>query len=381
MLHQTHPESHSRYSSNPPRRNSRSCKLWCGIWAQAALAVFLLALSVVSLSAQTGPRVAADASWKDLVVLTAPPSDLSVSSVEGVGEVMREKRRADTVTRFLSAANAAKSFAEKYPEDTRARESNLIEAENLLKAAMSGSKDLRSRIDPLIKSIASDKALPSSARFKIVAMSEYLLLKELAAKPELIPIAREDSARFLIREFPDQAGGYMALLAAARIRNDSSKIKAAVGEVISSETAPFMAKAQARILAGRYNLVGKSLADVANTALGRDSFFEAFRSKKTILYTWSSEAPSSIEYLKNLAGKLSKDVSLIGYNLDRKTAIAADVARAESLPGAQYYNDGGTGSQLALLLKLDAPGMVYVTDEVGIIRSVSGLDQLNLGKK
>lgn len=52
-------------------------------------------------------------------------------------------------------------------------------------------------------------------------------------------------------------------------------------------------------------------------------------------------------------------------------AAAKKAALKEGLPGEHYYNEGGPGAWLALLLKLNATPQVYLTDARGVIRDVA----------
>lgn len=334
------------------------------------LVVGLLAL-VPALFAQPANPPAnpgnADSELRALIDRALPPSARAPARTLPRTAAEQAQERSDQLAHFLGIADEARSFGDSHASHAKAAQ--MLEAKSLLRAAFLGDKTREARLQALVGELANDKTLPSKDRFEVVAMSEHLLLRELAKNSPQARVAREESARYLMREFPTERGGYEALLSAAENGNDVARVKAMTQHVIDSP-APFAAKAEARILAGRYDLIGKSLADVANTALGRGNYFEKTRERQVLLYTWATWSKGSIAYAKGILTKSPKGALIIGYNLDRDMAAAKKIATREGLPGEHYYNDGGVGSQLALLLKLNAAPMVYITDAHGIIRDV-----------
>lgn len=285
-------------------------------------------------------------------------------------EQQHTSEKAELKAHYAALAEEARSFQAKYPTAIEASGAKVIEAKSLLKLAFLGDNSRSARADLLVTDIEKNTSLPASVRYEVIALSEHILLRQSAKSPAEARAAHETSARYLIREFPGEVGGYLTLLSAADASSDRSKVLAVTQEIENS-SAPFAAKGAARVTANRYGLVGKSLADVANTALGRDNFFEAARKRKTVLYTWASWSPNSIAFAKNALSKLPKSVLVIGYNLDRDIDAAKKIASVENLPGEQYYDSNGTASWLALLLSLNAAPIVYVTDDGGVITDVA----------
>lgn len=280
------------------------------------------------------------------------------------------QERLELVAHYSSLAVAAKSFRENFPEDANGKAALVIEADSLLKAAFLGENTRAAYTDSLVNEVLRDTAIPAQARYSIVAFSDHLQRRKNVRSSGDARIADEASARYLIKEFPAEEGGYLKLLNNADASGDRARIDSVVQEIEVSP-APFSAKGAAHVIAKRHALIGKSLADVANTALGRDNFFEAARSRKTLLYTWATWSPGSIELAKNVLSKVGGDVLVIGYNLDSDVETAKEVARKEKLPGTHYYDSAGMGSFLTLLLSLNGAPLVYMTDGNGVITDVS----------
>ncbi len=280
------------------------------------------------------------------------------------------QERQELVAHYSSLADAAKSFRESFPEDANGKAALVIEADSLLKAAFLGDNTRASYMDTLVNDVLKDTTISSQARYGIAAFSDHLLRKKNVRSSGDARIADEASARYLIKEFPAEEGGYLKLLNNADASGDRARIDSAVQEIEASP-APFAAKGAAQVVAKRYALIGKSLADVANTALGRGNFFEVARGRKTLLYTWASWSPGSLDFAKDVLSKVGKEVLVIGYNLDRDVEAAKEVARKEKLPGTHYYDNAGLGSFLTLLLSFNSAPLVYMTDQNGVITDVA----------
>jgi hypothetical protein len=333
------------------------------------LLLFLAVFGPVALHAQNGNSESSQR-WQALQERQIPALAKKPARTSPKSAQEKAQERQELVAHYSSLAAAAKSFRESFPEDPNAKAALAMEADSLLKMAFLGDGTRAAYTDTLVGDIERDTTLPPRVRYRIVALSEYLLRRQTVRSSSEARAAHETSARYLIKEFPHEVGGYLTLLSSVDASGDAVRVLAVVQEIEESP-APFAAKAAARVIATRHLLIGKSLADVANTALGRQNFFETARQRRTVLYTWATWSPGSVEFAKNVLGKIKGDVLVIGYNLDRDVEAAKAMARMEKLPGTHYYDSAGPGSWLTLLLSLNAAPLVYLTDQNGIITDVS----------
>lgn len=333
------------------------------------LILYVAVSLTASLHAQTGGSDASQR-WQALQERLIPALAKKPARTTPRTAQEQAQERQELTAHYLSLADAAKAFRQGFPGDAKAKDSLVIETSSLLKVAFLGDSTRAIYTDALVNEIERDTTLPSRVRYNIVALSEHLLRRQTVRSSSDARAGHETSARYLIKEFPAEEGGYLTLLSAADASGDRAKVDSIVQEIEDSP-APFAAKGAARVVATRYSLIGKSLADVANTALGRDNFFEVTRTRKTVLYTWATWSPGSLEFAKNVLSKIEGDIHIIGYNLDRDVDAAKEVARKEGLPGTHYYDSAGPGSWLTLLLSLNAAPLVYVTDQNGVITDVS----------
>lgn len=312
----------------------------------------------------------AEKSWQELLNREVPGIAKRPVRTGGRTPAEQAQERSELVAHYAALAQQAQHFTLAYPDHAKANIAKVIEAKSLLKLAFLGDSSRSARADLLVTQIENDTSLPDRLRFEVIALSEHILLRQTAKNPSEARAAHETSARHLIKEFPHEVGGYLTLLSSVDASGDTVRVLA-VAQEIEESPAPFAAKGAARVVATRYALIGKSLADVANTALGRQNFFEAARNRRVLLYTWATWSPGSVEFAKNVLGKIKDDVLVIGYNLDRDVEAAKAMARKEKLPGAHYYDSAGPGSWLTLLLSLNTAPLVYLTDQNGVITDVS----------
>lgn len=339
-------------------------RLWC-----VAGCAFLVVAPAADAQVESAAAAGADAAWQTLLGHEIPRG-VAKSTNAAPSTAAQAAERAALVAHFNTLADEAAAFGKNYPTDPRRGAAAAIEAKGLLKAAFLGDTSRAARTDAVVNQVEQDASLPSRVRLEVVSLAEHLLLRQVAKNSGELNAARESSARYLIKSFPQESGGYLALLSAIEADGDAAKIAAGAQEIERS-TAPFEAKSRARVLANRYALLGKSLADVANTALGRGNFFEAARQRRVLLYVWATWSPNSIAYARQALAKLPSDVLVLGYNLDRDVTAARAVAAAERLPGTHYYDGKGLGSWLSLLLSVDAAPLVYATDQSGVIVEVA----------
>ncbi len=271
------------------------------------------------------------------------------------------------IEHYIALAASARRFQEKYPESANALTAKYVEAENLLKAALLSKQSDDSAATKLAEEIRQDRRYPEHQRYAVMYLAEQVLVRNVAKNPADYRKAKMESARYLMEEFPAENGGYSLLLGAAEETRSVAELAAAAREVLRLP-APFSAKARASVLIERVELIGKSLADVANTALGRDNYFERTRGCRTVLYTWTSGDAASIELGKRLELAVPKGTRVVGVCLDWPRNVSGHELIAQAgLGGEQFFPEGGALSLLALMLKLDGPGVVYLTDRDGII--------------
>lgn len=311
-----------------------------------------------------------DRAWLDLKALATPEPPVAAGrQIQAPSADERNARRRQMSGRFQNAATRAKEFQEAFPDDPRAREARQLEAKSLLAAAMAGDNSKEGYASTLVSEVRSDARLSAKLRLEVVALAEIVRLRQFAPDRKKFLSAHEESARSLIMEFPQESGGYESLLRQAESHPDDAEA-VRIARDLEKMPAPQSIKSSAQFFLDRQALVGRSLVEIADAALGKANPLSVAEGQGMIIYTWTVQSPGSIVQAKNLL-KLAGGSSLVGINLDQDTAAAKVSADENSLPGLQIYDARGRAAPLVQALKLTSAFHVYVVDRQGLIQQVS----------
>lgn len=332
--------------------------------------IILYLFLVVCLPGQTtqppsSPAREGDAQWNVVKTYGRATTPSSVTDSK-VPKPTREQRS----QAFISQADQLKAFYTSYPSHPSAKEAKRLEALSLNHAAFNGDTAHESRRLQMIDEVRKDATIPARSRFEMVAWSYQVAISRLNLAPGSGRLAaQENASRQLIAEFPTVPDGYESLLAVAR---DIGPVQ---GPLILNDLVrmPLMGEIgmEARVLSGRYALVGKSFAPILAGTAGA-ALAEAVRGKAVIVYAWSSTNAASWMAAKRLA-RLAPRASLIGINLDTNAEEARRTAQKERLPGEQWIDGRGRANAGVVLLQLNSAPLVYLVDSAGIIRDVNAL--------
>lgn len=189
--------------------------------------------------------------------------------------------------------------------------------------------------------------------------------------------AIEQVARNLAGDYPTEPQGYDSLLTVAVATEDDTQSRRIADELLRSP-AHESVKEGARALVGRMNLVGQPLETELTGAEATQAKAAVKAGQSTVIYTWASWSPASIE----LAAKLKKrgvNAAIIALNLDEDRPAAEALAAKEALPGIPVYDERGRAGSLAQRLKIRTAPQVIIVDATGKISDVRG--EINLEKK
>jgi len=338
------------------------------------VAVFLLATLTGVSMAQSGTKgvaagKSADEEWLTLKTL-ANPSQRSRPAVNDA--VAAEATRRNVIASLRSDADKLKDFQSKHATHREAKEAKRLEALLLVQAWQIGDAVSDARRNQLVSEIRGDPSIPEAKRAEVAALADHVGVEKrpgLSGPAKLL--AYEQIIRGLNVEFPTMPNGYEALVQVAK-HSDDSKARALAREVAAMPAAPKAVRDEADALARRYDLIGKSLPEIAFPVLGPGNVAERAQRKPVIVYSWATFARGSIALAKDIAANAPPGIAIIGVNLDtRDLAPARQLATSEKLPGDQVYDWMGRKGDLAQRIFLLDPGVAYLVGRDGIIRSVS----------
>jgi hypothetical protein len=317
---------------------------------------------------------AADAAWERVKSL-GKPSDLALPATASPAAVAHARNQA--AAQLVADADNLKAFYSKYPDHLQAHEAKRLEALSLIFAWRLGDSTQETRRRQLVSEVRRDPALPAAKRGEVAAYADNV---EVLMRASLSPTGRlaafESVVRALVAEFPTVPDGYESLVQIAKASSDD-KTQSIAREVIAMPSAPASAKAEAKALLDRYALVGKSVAELAKPILGSNNAVDRAAGHPLVIYSWGTFSPASIVLGKKVLAQIPSDAAVLGVCLDQRD-VAPAKARAglEKLPGDQVFDWLGRKGELAERLSLTEPGLVYVVDGKGLVRSVSAQHDL-----
>jgi hypothetical protein len=136
-------------------------------------------------------------------------------------------------------------------------------------------------------------------------------------------------------------------------------------------------KQSVQLLLERLALVGQPFSDVLSDAGAKTVQSAVVAGKPTLVYTWASWSPGSIDMAEKLAKRNTAAANLVGVNLDSDQTVAMDLATKHGLPGAQQFDSRGADGALAKRLKVNGAPLVFLIDAKGVIQDVRGTDNFD----
>lgn len=338
-----------------------------------ALAFLVSIIAFSSAPAQqtvpNAPLPNADEQWKNIESRLLPPSARITGDRKRRTKEQRAADKADTRAYLLGIADELSSFRKRNLNHPKTSEARLSETRCLLIAALLGEKSQELRIAKGVEEVKSDPSLSSHDRFEVVALAERLLVRGAAKNREEASVANEASARYLIREFPKEAGSYAELLHAAELASPSRAV--ALAQQVVDSPASESLKSAARDLIQRETISGRSFAELIGGEPGSAALIKVASGKPLIIYTWRPEDRKSIERAKAIVSALPNGAVILGVNLSPDVSAALASAKSNDLPGEQLYGARGADSPVVRRLALTTSGLLYGVRADGKMQNLS----------
>lgn len=342
-------------------------------YASLVLMVPLPAHSAQETGGAAPAQMSADEEWKELRDIGRPTAPQSGNAPEAA-----ERTRQRIASDMVRDADRLKTFYTRNANHEAAEQAKRLEALALVFAWQAGDDRSLDRCRSAVADVRKNTKVPAAERSEVAAFFENVgVEKRNGLSPAERLAAYEETARKLATEFPDLPDAYEALV---HIASDSSDDRAAMlaAELAKMDRAPAWVKREARMISARYELIGRSAAEQTNLIFAADNPFAKAAGKPLVIYTWATFHPPSITGAKELLAQVPASVALIGICLDqRDLKPARALAQNESLPGEQIFDWLGRRGEVAEALAAVEPGLVYVADSKGVIRSVSAQRNLH----
>jgi hypothetical protein len=340
------------------------------LFAFSMLSSFTVALNAQTKVATPTPT---DLDWQNIrSAAFAPPAKELLNAPD---EASLKIAIANQASRFHQSADLAKDFYTKNPQHKKATEARKLEAIMLVQAVQSGDTAIEGRMETTVNAFINDKTVGEAYRAEIAGTHAFAGLAGKALSADEMSNAQEKIARSLMLSFPSQPQGYESLLTLAQ-QKDMVKEKALLQELLATP-APVSVKQSVQLLLERLALVGQPFSDVLSDAGAKTVQSAVVAGKPTLVYTWASWSPGSIDMAEKLAKRNTAAANLVGVNLDSDQTVAMDLATKHGLPGAQQFDSRGADGALAKRLKVNGAPLVFLIDAKGVIQDVRGTDNFD----
>ncbi len=299
-------------------------------------------------------------------------SDLAKTPDQRWGEL--EPRSRDNSPRGaegeIALADDFRGFYSENPGHSAASKARAYEALSLVKAWKAGDRSQQSRREAAVASVRADTTVPVELRAEVVATAENTAIEQrpFRGHGERIKAFAEGAER-ISKEFPSWETGFESLIGIARV-SEPVDASAILSKVISNANTPQHLKTAAMAEQARLGLIGQNLAQLLRPQ-DQAALRQLTPNVPVVVYTWSSEDPSSQFMAKSLAERLDPQVQQIGINLENGDQGGGGRGKPNyyDLPGLLLQDD--PQMRLSSALHLNQPGMTYLVDSAGVIVAVA----------
>ena len=324
--------------------------------------------------AATKADPAADAAWLNVVELAKPlPAVKSAGAVQAakLDPVAGKLTEADLpkspvrqqIDRFQQAAQSAKDFHTKYPDNARAAEARKLEVVLALQGAQLGGEEPAPTVTQLCQAYRADQRNPVKDRFDVAVIMGTMASSQAAKGKRLVDdgAAREKLADALRDEFGDIPEVHYFYLGVARTADPATAARVA-RKLAKMKPAPDSVRSAAQKIVDRNDLIGQKLDLPLTTAEGQTFNLKSLTGQPTVVFVYDAQSGTG-----DMAA-LARFRSLVPTADTRWVYIALGGIPPRATPGwkadteMRFYGPSGFNNPTAERLKLQQTPYVYVLD-------------------
>jgi len=276
------------------------------------------------------------------------------------------------------AADAAHKFYTQFPADTNVASSRLLELKFLQLAVHYGATNRDAELEAREQDCVQDSSVPEEVRYQVRMDLLGRDLKKTEALGLNMRAALEKAGRLLIREFPNQAGGYQVLADIART-SDTTKARELAQTMADSRGSAVYTNVGVGLLR-QLDLLGKPFPLRFDAADGRAINVETLTNKIVLVNFWATWNPASIEGMPRLKQLYERyhtnGLEVVGINFDDDLGRAQKFIKEQELFWPQYLS--GRTNKFGVDYSITALPALWLVDRRGNVRDLHGENDLEL---
>lgn len=279
-----------------------------------------------------------------------------------------------------AAADQARAFQTRFPEDPRAGHARAAEWLSVQTAVRLGLTNRLAHLEKLERTRLQDPRTTEDERFTIRngAIQREALRHESEGRAAVFA-ALEKGLRQLQQEFPNRPETLELLLLVAR-NSPSEKALALAREVATGAKDNEQLQAAAEGLIQRLELIGQPL-DLKFTAVdGRAVDLAQLKGKVVLVDFWATWCGPCLRELPNVKAVYDKfhdrGFEIVGISFDRDKAALTKLVAREQMPWPQYFDGKHWDNDLGRRFGIQSIPTMWLVGKKGVVRDLEARQDL-----